>query len=269
MIENPVKQRLQQGLPAVGHWISLPSPAVVELMAGFGMDWLLIDTEHGPAGGERVEDLIRAMKGTSVTPLVRVAGNDPVLVKQALDRGSLGVLVPLVNTAEAARAAVAAAKFPPEGIRGVAGTRANRYGADLPEYFAAWNREVLVACQIETGQAVENAEAIAAVPGLDVLFVGPNDLSANLGRFRQFDAPEFRRAVDHVLSLAQRRGLAAGYLTATVEEALERIEQGFRFVGVSSDARLLAAIAATTSEKLRRGLDAWRARRESAPRPKA
>lgn len=263
MIENAVKRRLQEGLPVVGHWVSFLSPSVVELMASFAVDWLLIDTEHGPASGERVEDLIRAMKGTAVTPLVRVAANDPALIKQALDRGAFGILVPLVNTADGARAAVAAAKFPPDGIRGAAGTRVNRYGTDLPEYFAAWNREVLVAVQIETAEAVKNVEAIAAVPGIDVLFIGPNDLSASLGGFRRFDAPEFRQAVDAVLHAAQRHECTAGYHTATVEEALERVDRGFRFVGLSSDARLLAAMMATTSEHLRKGLAAWQGRRSS------
>jgi len=258
VIENAVKRRLHAGLPAVGHWLSLPSAAVAELMAGFEPDWLMIDTEHGPAGGEVVEDLIRAMKGTATTPLVRVRANDPALIKQALDRGAMGVLVPMVSSAEAARAAVSAAKYPPEGIRGVAGTRASRYGADLPEYFARWNREVLVAVQIETAQALETVEAIAAVPGLDVLFVGPNDLSAALNCFRQFDRPEFQQAVARILGAAQRQGLAAGYHTGTVEEALERIRQGFRLVGLSSDARLLASAMAATAERLGAGLRAWR-----------
>ncbi len=254
MIENLVKRRLQQGLPVIGIWISLPSPAVAELMAGIGMDWLMIDAEHGPAGWETVEDLIRAMKGTDVTPLVRVAGNDPVLIKKALDRGALGVLVPLVNTAEAARAAVAACKYPPDGIRGVAGTRANRFGADLSQYFATWNREVLVACQIETVQALENLDAIVTVPGIDVLFVGPNDLSASLNHFRQFDDPEFTKAVDHILKLSQRHGIAAGYMASSVDDALARIEQGFRFVALGSDARLLAGAGAATHEKVRKAL---------------
>lgn len=258
MIENPVKRRLHEGQPVIGHWISLPSPAVTELMASLEPDWLMIDTEHGPAGGEVVEDLIRAMKGTPTTPLVRVAANNPALIKHALDRGAMGVLVPMVSSPEEARAAVSAARFPPEGIRGVAGTRANRYGAELPEYFARWNREVLVAVQIETAQAVENVDAIAAVPGLDVLFIGPNDLSATMNRFRQFDHPQFTQAVQLILGAAQRHGLAAGYHTATVDEALERIAQGFRFVGLSSDARLLSSTMAATAERLRQGLHAWR-----------
>ncbi len=254
MFENPVKQRLQQGLPVIGHWISFPSPAVVELMAGAGMDWLMIDTEHGPANWETVEDMIRAMKGTAVAPLVRVVANDPALIKLALDRGALGVLVPLVNTAEQARAAAAASRYPPDGIRGVAGTRVNRYGGDLPQYFEEWNRQVVVACQVETGQALENVEAIAAVDGIDVLFVGPNDLSANLNRFRRFDDPEFARAVDQIVKTARRHGKAAGYMAANDDDALARIDQGFRFIALGSDARLLAGATAATYDKIRKGL---------------
>lgn len=252
--ENPTKQRLLRGEPVVGHWISFPCPAVVELLASFGMDWLLIDTEHGPADWERVEDLLRAMDGSGVTPLVRVSANDPALVKRALDRGAFGVLVPLVSTPEEARTAVAAAKYPPEGIRGVAGSRINRYGADLADYFAQWNQQVLVMVQVETTEALARVDEIAAVPGLDVLFIGPNDLSASLGVFRQFDHPEFRRAVDRILDAARRHGKACGYMAGSPDEVLDRIAQGFRFVAAGSDARLLASAASAAYTTIRRGL---------------
>ena len=254
IVHNPVKERLQQGQPVVGHWISLASAAVVEIMAASGMDWLLFDMEHSPAGGETVEAMIRAMKGTVTVPLVRVAGNDPVLIKQALDRGALGVLVPLVETPEQARAAATASRYPPEGIRGVAGTRANRYGADLAAYFAEWNRQVLVSCQVETARALEQVEAIAAVPGIDLLFVGPNDLSAALGCFRQFDHPRFLAAVERILEATRRASIAAGYMTAGAAEALARIDQGFRFVALGSDARLLAGGTQAVYEEVREGM---------------
>lgn len=257
MIENAVKQRLRRGQPVVGHWISLPSPAVAELMASVEPDWLMIDTEHGPAGDEVVEDLIRAMRGTVTTPLVRVAANQPALIKHALDRGAMGVLVPMVGSPADAHAAVAASKYPPDGIRGAAGTRANRYGAELGDYFTRWNHEVFVAVQVETAEALEQIEAIAAVPGIDVLFIGPNDLSASLGCFQQFDRPEFTKAVAHILAAAQRYGPAAGYHTGTVEEAMRRIAEGFRFIGLSSDVRLLASAVAKTAERVRQGLQAW------------
>jgi len=250
---NKTKQRLLEGHLAIGQWISLPSPPVAELVSGFGMDWLVIDAEHGPAGWETVEEIVRAMKGTDVTPLIRVPGNDPVFIKKALDRGGYGV-VPMVSTAAHATAAVAAAKFPPEGIRGVAGTRASRYGLDLADYVAHWNQQVLVICQLETTESVQNAEAIAAVPGVDVLFVGPNDLSATLGVFRQFEHPDYRRAVDRILNAARTHHKAPGIMASGADDALVQIDRGFRFVSVASDTRMLAAATAAAYEKIKSGL---------------
>lgn len=254
MFENRVKQLLQRREPAIGHWITFPAPSVVELMATAGMDWLLIDTEHGATDWETAEDMMRAVKGTEVVPLIRVGANDPALMKKAFDRGAFGVIVPLVNTAEQARAAVAACKYPPEGIRGVAGSRVNRYGADLMQYFVEWNQQVLVIVQIETPEAVKNVDAIAAVPDVDVLFIGPNDLSAGLGHFRQFEHPEFVKAVDRIMQAALSNGKSSGIMTGGPDETLARIGQGFRFVAVGSDARLLAGAATAAYEKIRAGL---------------
>ena len=251
---NSVKQRLREGLPTVGSWINLPSPAIAEFMADYGMDWLLFDTEHGPYSEEAVEDLIRAIKGTEVVPLVRVAGNDPFLIKKVLDRGAMGIICPLVNSAEEARAAVAACKYPPEGMRGVAGTRASNFGRDLDDYFERWNSEVLVACQIETAEALENVEAIASVPGLDVLFIGPKDLSASLGFFGQSDHPEVTAAVNRIVQAAKKHGIAAGYYASGPEDVLRRIDQGINFVACASELSLLADAAESAYGMIKRGL---------------
>jgi 2-keto-3-deoxy-L-rhamnonate aldolase RhmA len=255
MLTNTVKARLKAGQPTVGNWISLPSPSVVELLAAYGMDWLVLDTEHSPIAGELLENMLRALTGTSVVPIVRVAANDVALIKQALDRGGYGILVPLVNTAEQARAAVAAAKYPPEGIRGTAGTRAMGYGTDLMDYFKNWNSQVLVAVQVETPEALANVDAIAATPGIDVLFIGPNDLSAGLGLFRQFDRPEYKQAVDRILKAAQAHGVATGIMCGSdADEVLERLNQGFTFVSAGSDTRLLGGAAAAMYGKIRKGM---------------
>ncbi|MDR5684403.1 MAG: aldolase/citrate lyase family protein [Armatimonadota bacterium] len=251
-LDNRVKKRLREGEVVIGYWLTLPAPSVAEILAGLPVDWLLVDLEHGPVGWETLEDMLRAMAGTPVVPMVRVPAGDPAVLKRALDRGPLGVVVPLVDSAEEAQRVVAACKYPPEGIRGVAGSRASRYGATLPEYFAAWNREVLVVCQVETVRAVEQVEEIAAVPGVDVLFVGPNDLSANLNRWRDLEFQGFRDAVDRVLEAARRHGKAAGVMCTGPEDALRRIAQGFRFVALSSDARLLAGAATAALEAVRR-----------------
>ncbi|MFO8060016.1 MAG: aldolase/citrate lyase family protein [Bacillota bacterium] len=254
MGENRVKQLLRQDRPAIGNWINLPSPAVAEFVAGYGMDWLVFDTEHGPYGEEAIEDLLRAVRGSGVVPLVRVAGNDPVLIKKALDRGAGGIICPLVNTEEEARAAVAACRYPPDGIRGVAGTRASDYGRDLPAYFERWNDEVLIACQMETVQALENVEAIAAVDGLDVLFIGPADLSASLGLFGQSDHPEVRDAVRRIVRAARENGIAAGYYASGPEEVLRCIDEGMRFVACGSELKFLGNAAGAAYETIRRGL---------------
>jgi 2-keto-3-deoxy-L-rhamnonate aldolase RhmA len=256
MFVNSVKLNLKQGLPAIGHWLSLPSPSIAELMVSFGPDWLVIDTEHGPANWERVEDILRAMKGTSVVPIVRIVNNDVALFKQAFDRGAYGVIVPMVNTPEEARAAVAACKYPPDGCRGVAGSRVTRYGMDLPDYFAEWNRQVLVILQIETPEGLTHVDAIAAVPGVDVLFVGPSDLSANMGIFREFAHPDFLAALDRVKAAAKTHGVAAGYMASSAEETVQCVAEGFQFVAAGTDARLLAGAAGTVYSKIRQGLSA-------------
>ncbi|MBE3598886.1 MAG: hypothetical protein IMX02_08875 [Limnochordaceae bacterium] len=250
---NPVKERLRQGLPAIGTWLSIPSPVVAEALAGLEPDWLLIDTEHGAIDEQTVEEMIRAIRAASstVVPLVRVAANDPALIKKALDRGAMGVLVPLVNSAEEARRAVAACRYPPDGIRGVAGTRASRYGLDMDRYFASWNREVLVGVQVETPAALEAVEAIASTPGVDLLFIGPNDLSAGLGLFRQWEHPHYRAAVARILDAAKAAGIAAGYMARGPEEAQRRVREGFALVSVTTDLGLLLQAASGAFEQAR------------------
>jgi 2-keto-3-deoxy-L-rhamnonate aldolase RhmA len=254
-LANRVKEMLARGEPTVGHWLSLASPALAELLASFGMDWLMLDTEHGPASYETVEDIIRAVRPTPAVPLVRVHDGQHSTIKKVLDRGAMGVLVPLVESAEQARAIVAACKFPPEGTRGIAGTRASRFGLDLKAYVESWNRDVIVGVQIETRPGVEQVEAIAAVPGIDLLFVGPNDLSAGLGVFQQFERPEFRQAVERIRRAADARGLATGYMAFDAASTVQKVEEGFRFVAVGTDARLLAAAAQQTYGEIRRRLE--------------
>lgn len=253
-MSNRVKERLQQGLPTVGTWINIPEPAVAEILSAYGMDWLVIDTEHGPMDWQTVENLLRAMKGTEVVPLIRVAGNDPFLIKKALDRGAMGVLVPMINSAEEARSAVAAAKYPPEGFRGMAGTRASRYGLDMEAYVENWNRDVLVVIQVETRAGLENVAAIAAVPGVDVLFVGPNDLSASLGIFRQYDHPVFQDAVRRIRDAAREHGVAPGYMGRDAASVLAKVEEGFTFIAAGTDVGLLKEAASSTYRAIRQGL---------------
>ncbi len=242
-MRNRVKRKIARREPTVGNWIHLPSPSVVEILSQVEMDWLVFDTEHGSYGEEALEDMMRAMHGTGVTPIVRVAETNPALIKKALDRGAYGVICPLVNTTHEAELAVSACKYPPAGMRGVAGTRASRYGMDMGEYYRTCNDEILVICQIETEEALENVGEIAAVPGVDVLFIGPYDLSANLGLFGQIEEQAFREAVARVQRAAQDNGIAVGYYAADADEVRERIGQGMTFVSLGSDVAFLAGAA--------------------------
>ncbi len=252
-MRNRVKRKIRNGEPTIGNWINLPSPSIVEILVEMGMDWLVLDTEHGPYGEEMLESMIRAMKGSDVVPIVRVADTDPALIKKALDRGAYGVICPLVNTAEQARLAVSACKYPPDGMRGVAGTRASAYGKDLPEYFDSWNEEVLVICQIETAEALRNVREIAAVDGVDVLFIGPFDLSANLGVFGQVDSDPVKEAIAEIRSAAHEAGVAVGYYAQDVEEVLQKFSEGMQFVAIGSEVRFLRAAAEEAYRRIAEG----------------
>lgn len=228
------KQRL--GSVLRGTFLNLGSPLSARMAAQLGFDWLLIDLEHGAGSEATLPSLITAIEGTGVSPIVRVVSNNQDSIKRALDLGAAGVMVPYVSTPEEARQAVAFTRYPPAGQRGVAGaTVATGFGLDIDTYHAVAAANVLTVVQIETAEAVENADAIAAIDGVDVLFVGPLDLSFNLGCPKNYDHPDHRAATARVVEACQSHGKAAGILSsvATVQDHLQR---GFTFVAVGSDA---------------------------------
>ena len=227
---------------------------MVELLATYQMDWLTLDTEHGAIDKDMLEHMVRAMKGTEVVPIVRVGGNDPVLIKRALDRGAFGIIVPLVNTPEQARAVVADAEYPPDGIRGVAGTRANRFGLDLADYFTQWNSQVLVICQIETVEALQNIEGIARCRASTCCSSGPTISPPRSTASASSIDRISRAAVDRILKATRQHRIAAGYMASSTEEVLERVNQGFGFVSNGTDARMLAAGATASYAKIKAGL---------------
>ncbi|MCS7264823.1 MAG: aldolase/citrate lyase family protein [Armatimonadetes bacterium] len=239
MRENLTLTKLRQGEATIGCWLTIGSPVVAAIMSRCNFDWLVIDTEHGAVGYNEMLVCVHEILATETTPIVRVAWNDPTLIKRTLDSGAMGILVPMVMNAEEAKRAVGASKFPPKGVRSVGGFVAQLlHGDDYPN---AANEQILVAVQIEHIDAVKRAKEICDVDGVDVVFVGPNDLAASMGLigtpFRR--NPEWQSAVQAVLEAAKEAGKVAGLQCGTVSEAKERLEQGFRFVAVSSDARLL------------------------------
>ena len=208
-----LRDRLAAGDAPVGSWVSLGSPAAAEVVGDLGLDFVVVDTEHTPLSVESAGELVRAVDAAGDTDtVIRVPENDPTQVKRALDRGASGVMAPKVESVEAAESLVAAASYPPEGNRGVAGSRANGYGAHTEAYVESANDAVAVLPQIETAAGVDNAEAIARVDGVDTLFVGPADLSANLGCFGEYEDATFRQAFDRVLAAAEAAGVPVGTL---------------------------------------------------------
>jgi 4-hydroxy-2-oxoheptanedioate aldolase len=235
---NPVKARLRDGGATVGTWLSLDSPTSAEVLARSGFDWLVIDAEHSPVNWETVATMVGLIAHRGGVPMVRVPWNTGENIKRALDLGAYGVVVPMVNSVAEAEAAVRAAKYPPEGARSVGGLlRAVRFDADQETYLGRANAEVLVVIQAEHRLHLERARAIAAVPGVDALFIGPNDLAASLD-ISPAD-PAIEAAYAQVLAACREMGVAAGIHAPDGAAARRRVLQGFRFVAAGSDAAIL------------------------------
>lgn len=256
MRNNETLAKVKSGQLALGLWFNSGNHALARLLAAQGlMDWLLVDTEHCPTDLSMVAVLCAAIadvSGGRTTPLVRVVDGTIHHIKQALDAGAQGVMCPLVDTPEQAARIVGYAKYPPQGVRGNGGLMPHLgFAMNRAQYTEAANRETLVAVQIETKLAVENADAIAAVPGVDVLFIGPNDLHISLGYGPSYwsDAPLFRDAADKVLAAAARHGKAAGILMGNATQAKARRADGFTFIGMGADTlTLLNAVGAGYAE---------------------
>lgn len=233
----------------VGAWLSIGHPTVAEVTAAQGFDFVLIDTEHTPLGLETVENMSRAVEATDgiTKTLVRVPSNDPVRIKRTLDIGVSGVMVPMIETREEAEAVVDAVRYPPSGIRGIASGRATEYGEEFETYVESANESIFTIVQIETQTGLENAEEIAMVDGIDALFVGPADLSANLGVFAEWENSRLNEAIDTVIRSAKRADVPAGTLVVDPDDIEMRVEQGFDYLIVGKDTNHLA----TNNESIR------------------
>jgi 4-hydroxy-2-oxoheptanedioate aldolase len=237
---NRLKQALRAGRPQIGLWSSLASYITVEVVSGSGFDWLLLDTEHAPNELQMVHHQLQAVERGTSTAVVRPAWNDTVVIKRLLDLGVQTLLVPMVQNAEEAARAVAATRYPPHGVRGLGTvTRANDYGR-VKDYLARCSEEICVIVQLETQTALDNLESIAAVDGVDGLFVGPSDLSADLGHLGNSAHPDVRRAIDEAIGRIVKTGKVAGILTPDEAYAQRCIDLGATFVAVGSDSGLLA-----------------------------
>ncbi|HPU62149.1 MAG TPA: aldolase/citrate lyase family protein [Bacillota bacterium] len=236
---NKVKSMLRADQPTIGGWVTIGHPSVAEIVASTGFDWVVVDMESGALSCFEVQMLFQAMAPFDVVPMVRVPKNDPKIIGQVLDMGALGVVVPLVNSRAEAEAAVSAAKYPPEGTRGVSVSRAHGYGTRFKEYIDTANEDVLVVIQIEHIDAVNNIDDILSVKGIDAVFIGPADLSGSMGLLGQPRHPEVQEMFNRILEGARRHNIPTGLHTLSGAEAKEKSDAGFRFIALSSDSELL------------------------------
>ena len=240
---NPVVDKLRSGQPSVGSWLTLCSPVAAEAMAQVGWDWLVVDVEHSPVGFETMVNCFRAVQLGGAVPMARIPWNETVWIQRTLDAGALGLVVPMVNTAEDARGVVSNMRYATKGQRSFGGSRIAAY---IDGDYRTWTEENLaVIVMIETAQAVENAEAILGTEGVVGCFIGPNDLALSLGVSPSETGPGtiHEEAIQAVLAAAKKTGKAAGKHCFTPAELTLRISQGFQFLALASDLRFMAKAA--------------------------
>ncbi|MGR3463428.1 HpcH/HpaI aldolase family protein [Limimaricola sp.] len=250
--KNRFKTALREGRQQIGLWNMISGPLVPEALSGLGYDWVVIDTEHSPTD---VSDVLPALQAMAAEPMtsavVRPAWNDPVIIKRLLDFGAQTLLIPYVQSAEEARAAVAATRYPPVGMRGVAGLhRATRYGR-IGDYTARAHEETCVLVQVETKSALDRLEEIAGVEGVDGVFFGPADLSASLGHPGQLDHPEVVAALMDGIDRLKAMGVPSGILSLDPDFARACIARGTGFTAVGIDASLMLGAARDLLERFR------------------
>ena len=247
---NPAAEALRAGKKVSCAWAQAASPITAEILAEAGFDVVLVDMEHGPGDIMTLIGQIQAMKGEKAVPFVRAPWNDLVIIKRILDAGAYGLVVPYVSTKQEAEAAVRAAKYPPEGYRGIAGsTRAAHYGCASLEYFDTANRDIVVFIQVENPEAVKNIDEILSVPGLDGIFIGPMDLATTHGYRGKPGTP----AMLEIIAGLEKKILAKGKLLATIsndfDDAKAKYDRGYSMITLASDTTTLAKIAREEAEK--------------------
>ena len=239
---NTVKRKLREGKPSFGTWLSLGNLHATRVLARSGFEWLTLDIEHSAFDWSHAATIFAAVADAGCVPLGRVPEGDHYCIKRVLDAGAFGIVVPMVNTVEQARTAIAAAKYPPVGNRSVGGgMHSLNFAAAAGEYYQRANEEILVVLQTESPTGVENAEAIYSLPGCDAIFIGPNDLRFNM-RAADGTMPtdqEHEALIQRVIEIGKRVGTPTGIHCMDPESALQRAEQGMQFLAVASDLRML------------------------------
>ena len=232
-----LKEKIKGGKLTLGSWITIGNSAVAEILAKAGFDWLAIDMEHTTINVDQCADLIRVIDLCGVAPFVRVGANDSLLIKQAMDAGAHGVIVPMVNSKEEAERAVESVKYPPVGKRGIGLARAQGYGTTFNEYKDWAANESIVIVQIEHIDAVNNLEEIFSVEGVDAFIVGPYDLSGSLGVPGDFEDKKVEEALDKIVDISKNMNMSSGYHVVSTDYNLvkEKIKQGYSFIAYGVD----------------------------------
>jgi 2-keto-3-deoxy-L-rhamnonate aldolase RhmA len=249
---NAFKHALVEGRPQFGAWLMSGAPSTAEAMGCAGFDFLVVDMEHVPIDTPQMVDILRAIAGTPASPVTRLPWNDTVMVKRALDAGAQTLMFPFVQDALEAARAVAATRYPPSGERGVAAVhRASRYG-NVTDYLGRAAAEICVAVQVETVAAVDRMAEIAAVPGVDSVFVGPGDLAASMGQLGNIGHADVQAKLAQAAAEARRLGKPCGIIGGNPEMAARFVDYGYSWVAVSSDMGMMVGRAQEWLDRLRR-----------------
>jgi 4-hydroxy-2-oxoheptanedioate aldolase len=246
MKSNPIKQKLRAGQPSFGTWLSLGDWYAARVMAQIGFDWLTLDIEHQPIDWSQAAVIFGTIADADCVPLARVPEGNHFLIKRALDAGAWGIVAPMINTVDQARAVIAAAKYPPVGNRSLGGgLHSLNFDGTTADYFKKANDEILVVLQTESPTGVANAEAIYGLPGVDAIFVGPVDLRANMRKPDGSEAgdDDFEAMIGRIIAIGKKAGTPTGMHVMNPEAALKRAAQGMQFLAVASELRMMTAKA--------------------------
>ena len=239
MKKNIVKEKIRKNIPSIGTWVSTGDPFVCEVISRLNLDWITIDLEHNAVDFSQLVHCFRAIQGSETIPFVRVPWNDRQVIKRVLDIGALGIVIPDIKDPKDALGAVSACRYPPDGLRGIGASRPNTVYGD--NYYQDSNDEICVVLMIEDIKAVEQIEDILNIPGIDVIFIGPNDLASSMGLPLGMDNkhPEHKEAVDKVFKECSKRGIPVGIHCGDGTEVDRRIKEGMLWMPIASDVRLL------------------------------
>ena len=242
-MKSPALQKLRKKIaaqqPVYGLWVSLESPSITEIATTMGLDWVTVDMEHGHLDWREVMEHVRAVRGTDTAVFVRIPELQQSAVKRALDIGAHGVLIPLIRTRAELELGMQYGRYPKRGVRGVGGERAVKWGLNFREYLQGADAQTLIIPLIETREAAENIDEILSVPGLEMIFFGPADLSASHGHLGEWEGPGMAKMILDIRARAARRGIGSGVMSLDPKDARLRRKQGFNMIGLGSDAGMM------------------------------